>query len=149
MLPYPAGKGWSGEQDHHYSDLKVAGSVAALQNIHLMGEQGPFRWYQHRRAALMSGMKRQDIHQVTNSFEAQTLEQSTASCHDTTVAMSAQRLAHMVTCGLNTCVRRAQSSLLRMSSSFLSTSPGVRSSSSAMLRCFSGGSCIESELAPE
>jgi hypothetical protein len=38
-------------------------------------------------------------------------------------------------------VRRAQSSLLRMSSSFLSTSPGVRSSSSAMLRCFSGGSC--------
>ena len=33
--------------------------------------------------------------------------------------------------------------LLRISSSFFSTSPGVRSSSSAMLRCLAAGSCAQ------
>jgi hypothetical protein len=77
---------------------------------------------------MMPGMERQYIIPSDWQLSCEALAHSssvpTTSCHDTTAAMSAQRLVHMAmsTAG----VRRAQSSLLRMSSSFLSTSPGVR-----------------------
>lgn len=58
---------------------------------------------------------------------------------------STTRSAETTDCSAHETPRKPYSSLLRMSSSFLSTSPGVLSSSSAMLRCFSGGSCSNTQ----